>query len=354
MQRSRIVLLVLSTLLLAAGSGLAQRINRDETGLFSTEMLDKVASLGDGNRIVIQSATTISGTIRVRTVPEKKVSLEYFIKSRSSNRSRAIDHIDLVAVDLDQTPDGARLRLRAPNPSPWGADDAATIVINLSVPMNTFIEMDATYFDLHATGPFSGVVVPSSLGRLQVSDVTGTVDLSTANRRLTVSRLSGDISLKTSNSTLEASDIYSPDEPAVFRNQGGDILIDGFDGQISVKNSFGRIELVDFRPRGERNIIRGRSAPIIVEITDLSSEQIVINNRFEDIEISTPSNLSATLSLSVGEEGKIEVSGLRFLADLVQRDRLSLVAGGGEAVINSSIRGSGNVYVRGIDFEEEQ
>lgn len=353
MKRTAILLLVLVSFIALAGSGFAQRIARDEDGVFSTGMLTKVISVDGSNKIVIQSAATIAGSIRIRTVPEQKVSLEYFLKSKSSDRSQAIDHIDLVAVDLERIASGARLQLRAPNPPPWESDEATTIEIELSVPVNSFIEVNAIYFDLNAVGPFSGVVVPSSMGRLQVSDVTGMVDLTTANRRLTISRISGEVSAETTNSTLEARDIYSPNDQAVLRNQGGDIMIDGFDGQINARNSFGRIELIDFRPRGDRNIIRGRSAPIVIEISDMNDEQIVISNRFEDIDITVPDNLSATLSLSVGDDGKIEVGGLRFSPDLIQRDRLSLVAGSGEGSINASIRGNGNVFIRGIDLEDE-
>ncbi|HQL25253.1 MAG TPA: hypothetical protein PKY95_12610, partial [candidate division Zixibacteria bacterium] len=162
-----------------------------------------------------------------------------------------------------------------------------------------------------------------------------------------------DIAVRTSNSTLTASDIESREHQAVFRNDGGEIRIEGLTGEVSIRNDFGLIDVTDFRPLGRRNVIRGQSAPITLEIADLGESQLVVSNRFEDVDITAAADLSAVMSLAVGESGRIEVSGLRFQTDLVQRDRLGLVVGGGQGFISSSISGSGNIYIRGRGQGEE-
>jgi hypothetical protein len=48
----------------------------------------------------------------------------------------------------------------------------------------------------------------------------------------------------------------------------------------------------------------------------------------------------------VDEEGRIEVKNFVFTADLVQYDRLNLVAGDGEALVSASARDEGNIFVR--------
>ncbi|MEA2031061.1 MAG: hypothetical protein U9N55_05650 [candidate division Zixibacteria bacterium] len=353
MQRIIIVLFIPVCLILTVVQGNAQEIFRNEDGLFSTELIADSIKIDSKNHILIQSSSTLTGTIQVHTTSKNIATIEYYKKSESDEKSRAIDHIDLVAVDLSHTPNGIRLQLRAPNPPPWKTTEMTTLEISLFVPEGSYLEIDASYFNLDATGPFSGVEVSSSFGKLNVSDVTEILDLTTANRRLTISNISGEVSVETTNSTLEANNIYSPDKQAVFRNQGGNIHIDGFDGQISIKNSFGKIELIDFRPSGNRNVIRGKSAPIVIDIADMSDEQIIVSNWFEDVDITTPSNLSAALSLAVDDEGKIEVSGLEFITELVQQDRLSLVAGEGNGSVNCSVKGAGNIYIRGFNMEDE-
>jgi hypothetical protein len=75
--------------------------------------------------------------------------------------------------------------------------------------------------------------------------------------------------------------------------------------------------------------------------------QVVVTNRQEDVDISVPDSLSAFFTLSVDEGGVIKASNFSFTPDLVQRSRLSLQSGDGRADIRGSVKGSGNIYVRG-------
>ena len=345
------VVLFLTLVIVSAGQ--AQEIFQEEEGLFSTRPIKKTVSMKAGERIEIRSASTLIGKIVISTGRTDQASLVYIKRSKSESRSKAIDHIDLIAVDLDRVAAGTRLQLRAPNPAPWSSLEAGMVEAELVLPENSVVDIEATYFDIEATGPFKGVLIPASLGRIDVSDVAGELDIATANRRVTVKDITGKVSVETSHSSLTAINISSDGEQSSFRNNGGDITIDGFAGQISVRNSYGRIELVDFAPTGDRNVIRGRSAPVVLEITRLAGGQLVLNNRLEDIDITVPIPMSAVLSLSVEEDGKIEVSNVKFQTDLVRRDRLSLIAGDGDTFISGSVSGRGNIYVRGIETGED-
>ena len=267
--------------------------------------------------------------------------------------SRAIDYIDLIALDLNYTPQGAVLQLRAPNPPPWNDKlETALVDAEVIVPESLIVEIDAAYFNVHAEGPFKGMLIPSSLGRLEVSDVHGRLDIATANRRVWVSNVSGDISVGTTNSTLTAEDVSCLGLPAKFRNEGGEIRISNIAGGINVRNSFGRIEIEGFLPSGKSNFVRGQSGPIVIGIDELSDARIVVNNRYEDIELALPKDFSAAMSLAVDEDGRIEATGFPFSTDLVERNRLNLVAGKGDATVSASIRGKGNIWVRGVDKGE--
>ncbi|MCP4683839.1 MAG: hypothetical protein GY867_00165, partial [bacterium] len=163
--------------------------------------------------------------------------------------------------------------------------------------------------------------------------------------------ITGQISASTSNSTLRATNINTGDSQAKFRNNGGDIRIEGFVGGINAKNSYGRITIVDFEPRGQSNHIRSTSGPITLEISQMSEGQLVVANRHEDIDITIPDTLSAYLTLAVDEDGVIEATHFPFVSDLVQPNRLSLVAGAGDVDISGTVRGKGNIYVRGTKGE---
>jgi hypothetical protein len=217
----------------------------------------------------------------------------------------------------------------------------------LVLPAGFSVTMEAVYYDLVARGPLRKVEVPSSLGRFDVADVSESVILSTKNRRVALENISGEISVSTANSSLIATNLSSGGKPAVLRNESGEIIVEGFTGEINVKNDFGRTVIRDFSPSGHGSFIRGSSGPIELEIVEMFEGQLVVSNRYEDINIIVPDTLSAYFSLAV-DDGLIEAVSFPFVADLVERDRLSLSSGAGDAEIVASIRGEGNIYVRGV------
>lgn len=313
-----------------------------------TRKLTTTHPIGSNNRLVIRTAANLPGSIKLTASKVQEVSVNYFKKAKASEMRQAIDYIDLIAVVLDKTPDAIRLELRAPNPAPWGGDmDWAMVDAEISVPEKCFVEIAATQFDVNAVGPFRGLVISSSLGKIDVSNVMEKLNVVTSNRRVNVSDISGDISIVTSNAVLSGKNLVAIGKRCQLENEHGDIRIDGFKGEISVENSYGRIQITSMRARGTRNIIRGMSGPISLDIEEFNDSQLRITNRFEDVEINLPDNASASLSLAVDEGGKIEVSNLTVKPELIEQNRMNLVAGKGGSVITSSVRGSGNIYIRG-------
>ena len=133
------------------------------------------------------------------------------------------------------------------------------------------------------------------------------------------------------------------------KNDGGDITIEGMTGHLNIGSNYGRVEVTDFTVEGRGNFIRGFSGPIVVELTDLGDGQLVVMNRYEDIEIVVPADLSAMLSLAVGEQGRIEATNLKFTPEFIETNRMNLTAGDGRGRIKSEIRGEGNIYVIGTE-----
>jgi hypothetical protein len=337
----------LGLLFMAHDYCLAQEISEETTGQYSTrEMIARFEAVGPG-KITIKSAQTLRGVIKISTSEDDGVEASYFKKAKTSSLSRAIDYIDLIAVTLEKTPDGARLEMRAPNPAPWKNLEAGIVEVTLTVPESCSIQIAAEEFDVDAVGPFKAVLVPSSLGRIDVVDVTGRLEIATANRRVSIERIAGEVAVTTSNSSLVASAIDCSGRQGSFKNESGDIKIDGFVGSIDVKNSYGRIDILGFVPRGENNFIRGSSEPIMVAIKELGPGTLVVDNQFEDIEINVPDDISAAFSLSVEEDGKIEALNFPFRAELVTHDRMNLVAGDGTSLVRAAVHGRGNVFVRG-------
>ena len=327
-----------------------QEVFKNNDDVFSTRAIEISKAMKSSQRLEILSAESVSGNLEIEVSDDGLITVKYFKQSNAKSRSDAYDFIDQMSASLTNSSSGARLNLRAPNPAPWGkGNQVAVIHARIMVPANIHVEIEARYFDVTASGPFASFAVKSSFGRLNVSDVNGRLDLETTNRRITVERIHGAIEIETSNATIEANDIEAVGRRADFRNENGDIRIDGFDGEINIKSNYGRIQLTAFNPSGRKNFIRGRSAPILLEITKMSDGQVVVTNVLEDIEILVPENLSANYSLAVSEGGRIEASDIVFATKLVEHNRLNLTSGKGKVHVRGSIRGKGNIYLRGND-----
>lgn len=343
---------VLAFLFLASSSPLAQEIIQRKPGLFVTSQIVKELPRLPQNRLTIQSASSLSGILTIEVSDNPGLKVTYIKKARTAQRSRAFDYIDLISVNLSEAGDRAKMIIRAPNPGPWETwSESGLVDAVITVPKGCFVLIEAAAFDVKATGPLSGLVIPSSLGRITVSNISGLLQVKTANQKISLENISGEISAVTSNSQLFARSIKAPEKTARFRNSQGEIKIIDFEGSLKVRNKLGRIEILRLIPTGEGNFISGSSAPISVDILTMRYGQIVINNRDEDIEISVPDNLSAFYFFTVGDNGSIDATSLPVRTELVRSGRLNLVSGEGGVNISGSIRGEGNIYLRGKEPE---
>jgi hypothetical protein len=332
----------------AAPSVSAQDVQQTDEGVWTTSEQKASLVMPKAGRIIIRSAASVSGTLEIETGYQKEAQLTYTKVAKTGSRSQAIDYVDVLSVSMDAFSGRARLEFRAPNPAPWsGSGDAGIVHAKLLLPKGTFVEIEAAYFDIKARGPLSGLVIASSFGQVDAAQIDSVVDISTSNQKVLLDAISGDISVTTSNAPLIATRIRAEHAAARFKNENGDIKLDSVGGSINVRSNFGKISVNRFFARGEGSSLKGSSGPISVELLEMTDGQLVISNRLEDVELQVPANLSAFISLAVEEEGNIEATGFIFHTDLVQRNRLNLLTGKGKANISCSVKGKGNIYVRG-------
>lgn len=332
----------------ATGTSRAQEIFEGPAGTFFSDSLQVESPSHAGANIIIKSAVNLGGDLKIATGSTDKIRVSYVKKAKAGSRSQAIDYIDLISVSVYDKPSATYIELRAPNPAPWSDTEYwGQVEAIVTLPVNCGVEIDAPQFDVTANGPLKSVVVPESLGRLEIAHVTEKLEITTANRRITLNDISGNIAVATTNSSLIAENVESLEGQARFGNDGGDIRIADFVGSINAKNSYGRITIERFRPVGQSSFIRGASAPIAIQVDEMTEGQLVVSNRNEDIDITVPADISAFFSLNVGDNGVIEATNFPFTTDLVQRNRLNLISGAGSVDVSGSIRGEGNIYIRG-------
>lgn len=337
--------LVSVAMVIMSTSSFAQEIREESHGLFATRELHKSIMPGNGNQLSIKSAVSLRGKLTILATTEDRAVLTYFKKARTTRKSRAIDYLDQIAVVLSKTPNGLKLQMRAPNPPPWDSDESGIVEVVLEIPEDFEVEIEAAEFDVDAVGPFLSFENTASLGRMEIAHVTELLEIQTANRRVTVTDISGRIRVSTTNAILTAEGISDLSQPVVLRNDGGDIRVQGLTGGLNVKNAYGRIEIEEWDPGDGKSYVRCTSGPITISLTELSTGQLLISNRYEDIELKLPEEFSAVLTLTVDGGSKIEAEHFAFITELVEPNRLNLVVGDGGGLISGSVRGKGNIYV---------
>lgn len=325
-----------------------QQVSEIEPGLYSTNEIKASAKITPQKRVLIRSAVSLSGSLKIETAQSESVSLVYQVQARADSRKKGIDYIDLISVNLAAKVDEVRIEMRAPNPAPWERDvEAGLVIAHLTVPPSCMIELEAVAFDVSAKGPFREILIPSSMGRLDISNVNGKLDVTTANQRILLHDVTGEIAAATTNANLTVRGLNCEGKLAKFRNESGDIKIDTVKGELNIRNRYGRTEVSAFTPTNGGSFIRSSSGPVLVDIAEMTDGRLTISNEYEDIELRVPENASAALALTVDDDGSIDASQFKFVADLVEHNHLNLRLGRGTGSISASVRGEGNILVRG-------
>ena len=332
----------------------SQQVTEIEPGLYSTGELKATATITPQKRVSVRSAVSLSGSLKIATSQSETVSLMYRVQARAGNREKGIDYVDLISVNVTAKVDEVRIEMRAPNPAPWEEDaEAGLVIAQLTVPPSCLVELDAVAFDISAKGPFREMLIPSSMGRLDISGVDGKLDISTANQRILLQDISGEISASTTNANLTARRLNCEGRQARIRNESGDIKIESVKGELNVRNRYGRTEISGFTPTNGGSYVRCSSGPVLIDVAGMTDGRLAISNEYEDVELRVPESISAALALTVDDDGTIDASQLKFVADLVEHNHLSLRLGQGIGSISASIRGKGNILVRGKSGDEE-
>lgn len=327
------------------GAEEVRKTGRNRFGTQKTELISPVAS---DKIILISSAVNLSGKLSIKAGETNKAIFVFKKTLKTPNESEAIEYARMINVVLEETSKGLSLVLQAPNPAPWsGTDNSGIIEGELEIPKDCRIEINAQYFDFKITGPFKAVENKSSFGRAEVENITELLYLATSNQDIIANNISGEINLTTSHADIRVNNIVTTGQLAYLRNENGDITGENLSGVFDVKNSFGRIRLSELSFVSNRSRISGSYSPINLKIKGINKGGLTVRNTNEDIKVFVPESLAAEFSLRVDSNGEIDVEGLEIKPSLVESSRLDFKSGAGGPRIRMSIRGEGNISIRG-------
>jgi len=349
MKTARFLLLAVFACILFQSPAKSQDITQIGRDRYGTEPIEVTAEVSPDNKIYINSALGLSGSLVIRAHDTDRAAFKYKKLLKVGSKSEAVDYARVIEVKLENTPQGARLMLQAPNPAPWSeTDNSGMLEGELQLPSGSMLEIDAVYFDLDIKGPFRAVENHSSFGRIAVQGITESVNLMTSNRDIMAQDIAGDITIATSHADIRINNVNTGKQAAYIKNENGNIILDNAEGAFDIKNDFGRIKIDDIRFNSDRSRLIGSYSLISVEIAEINEGSLTIRNTNEDIYMSVPKSISADFSLRVDSNGEINTEDFNVRPTLVDNDRLDFISGDATAKIRASIRGNGNIKVQGF------
>jgi hypothetical protein len=329
------------------GQAAAQSLIKGESGLFMTKAVQSTVTMAEGQRLVINAASTLSGQISLTT---GGAACEYTYKKllKTPTKVEAAEYAQLITVDIEQQRDEVIFNLRAPARAPWsGTNNSGRLEIQIKIPDSSAVRINTAYFDVDAEGPFSEFTVAETLSKVDVRTVHGPVDVRVSNRPLTIKDVRGSVFASNQYGLIRLENIDTGDDVATIRNEHGEISIDMFRGSCDLRDSYDRIVGQRLFLTGSRNRIKNVSGLITLELDSLSTGKLRVNNSYSPISMNIKNRVDAEFICKVDEGSRVIAEHMDMTPTLVYDTRLEFESGDGAAEVRLTSTGSGDITIVG-------
>lgn len=319
-------------------------------GRFMTESVRTVAAAGL-RELRITGPRNLGGQIIVtaQDVDEARVEVARILKTESMEA--AILFANEISIRFEPVGNALEFDIRTLPDAPWeGTDWSARCVVEITIPTDWDLAIDAHHFDYDLQGPFRAVRVDTEYGRIKLRDVTTEVEVRGMYTEVELTNVRGVIDARTTYAGLTVRGaVTAPDMPAQLRNTFGPVTVEELAGAIVIEMSDAPLTLTDAILVGSTSRLLTDNAHIVARIIEFNDAQLEILNGNARVDLTVPRNLSARLNFSVGTGGTIRTRGLEIQthADLLGRGRLEGVCGTGRGIIDIDVSGAGRITVNG-------
>ena len=378
--KNKTVLITLAILLVA---GVVAHAESYSTGNMS-------ATISGEGLLEIRTPQNLRCDIKIRTHSSSSVEAKYRVWAHAKTTEQEDRFIKLIEVKLDKNysrENTIRIRVLAPTTAPWeGMSYGVGVEMDVYVPEDFDIDTRSMYGQVDVTGPLNRAKVDCEYGSVNVEHIDEETDISSSysnvsvsylkgmitidakyseiiiedieiedgtglfkstNGNVTLENITGPLEVITNQSNIQASNIKTDNGCLLLRTDYGNIDAEDLSGELVVETSYGNIEMKDiYLPYGISKF-ETKYSPIDVMIIDIDDAQLLVNNTYSSINLNLPSDISAKLTLSVDEGGKIHTQGLAIKPLTMESNRLVGIAGDGVAKIEANVDGIGDINIKG-------
>jgi len=347
--KRKYLLITIIGLLFFCGSVWGDEVTPFGSDRFITGTLVANSSASKGESVLLHASSSLLGKLVVTAETTDSAWLEAKAIVKTESRSMASEYTELVDMSIRRTRRGLEILFRTPNPAPWsGSDESVMIEGELHLPYDCQIKIDAEYFDLIIDGPFVSVENDKSYGRMDIRNITKVVELTGTNRDISLKNVSGDINVNLSHADLWIDEMRSEYRAARIKNDYGNVNIDGFEGEIIVIDSYGKIKMADIRLSEGKSSIEAVQCPINLSVESLDKTELFLSSTYEDIVMDVPNSAAVDFQLKTERAGEIHVQDIPIKPIKVESNYVELSSGKGGSIIKVGIEGGGNIIVNGF------
>jgi hypothetical protein len=343
---------------------------------------------GDGiDYLEIQGSKNLSGSIGIVTRDEAQITVNYRITARAGSESQASRFLDLISLKISSLNDKSVLSIITPLDAPWqGTNHQVSLDILIAVPEKLGIKGDIQFMRFDASGPFSGIELKAAYSAINITGVSGTVDVATSFAAMQMADINGVIKAENKYGAIKAIDVTVNDRGAIFQNTGGAIELQNVKGPVEAYTSYSPINATDiiadegsivfrtsYSPINVENVTgelicettfspiaisdcsltHGQSkietsySPIDADFNSINDSQLFMYNNYNNINIMLPRDLSAHLLAIVDRGGRIHTSELPIKPTQIDASHLEGYIGGGDNRIELKVSGIGTIEIQG-------
>jgi len=345
------------------------------------------ATLHGQRSFLISGSKNINGKIRLFSRQSDAVVINFEKTAVTTSKAESERFLELIDFRLDVTDDQAICEILSPSHSPWeGSNYSVNFELLIEIPEKMDILAKGVFIDFEIEGPFQGVDLNASFSSVDIRRIYGPVKVSTSFGDVSVEAVKGETRIETdngkisarniivpsgyavfqaSNSPISLSDIRGPVEaytsysaidvnkieatyePVVLKTTYGPVNIVNATGEIICETSYAPISITTSKIKHGRSKIETSHAPITLQFDEISDCELLINNDFNNVNLSLPTDISAKFIVSVGNGGRIHTKNLNLRPTVLDLTSLEAYVGEGDSRIEVAVDGIGNVNIDG-------
>ncbi len=204
-----------------------------------------------------------TGTIRVTASPDGAPSLSAKLTAFAGTQEKADEALAALVLDVENTADGARVRVRGERKEERSFFGSLTISagfeadLEIRVPVGVRLELHSDSGDVTGTGPFASSKVHSSYGDVEIRDVEGDLEATSSSGDVTVRGTKGKKAfVKSDYGAVRLADCECSE--ADVHSSSGEVKLENVHGErVRVQCSYGGVELRNIRGELEAKLSSG-------------------------------------------------------------------------------------------------